>query len=146
MALTEITIRNAKPKDKAYKLSDAGGLFLSVTPAGGKLWRVKFRISGKEKLLSLGGWPDVTLANARKERDKAREALAGGIDPAREKQLAKHRAKVSAGNTFGEIAQEFIDKRRREGLSESTAEKSEYYISRMGTAIARQPIADITVP
>lgn len=146
MALTELAIRNAKPRDKAYKLSDAGGLFLSVTPAGGKLWRVKFRVGGKEKLLSLGGWPDVSLAVARKERDKAREALATGMDPAREKQLAKHRAKVSAGNTFGEIAQELIDKRRREGMSENTAEKSEYYISRMGTAIVRLPIADITTP
>ena len=146
MALTDTAIRNAKPKDKAFKLGDAGGLFLLVTPAGGKLWRVKFRVAGKEKLLSLGGWPDVSLANARKERDKAREALAGGADPAREKQLAKHQSKVSAGNTFGEVAQEFIDKRRREGLSESTAEKSEYYVSRMGTAIARLPIAEITAP
>lgn len=146
MALTELAIRNAKPRDKAYKLSDAGGLFLSVTPAGGKLWRVKFRVGGKEKLLSLGGWPDVSLAAARKERDKAREALATGMDPAREKQLSKLRAKVSAGNTFGEIAQELIDKRRREGMSENTAEKSEYYISRMGTAIVRLPIADITAP
>lgn len=146
MALTELTIRNAKPKDRAYKLGDSGGLFLLVSPAGGKLWRVKFRVAGKEKLLSLGSWPEVGLAAARKERDKAREALAGGTDPAREKQLAKHRAKVSAGNTFGEIAQEFIVKRRREGLSTSTADKSEYYISRMGTAIARVPIADITAP
>jgi len=146
MALTDTAIRNAKAKEKPYKLSDAGGLFLLVTPAGGRLWRVKFRVGGKEKLLSLGGWPDVSLANARKERDKAREALAGGADPAREKQLAKHRAKANAGNTFGEISQEFIDKRRREGLSTSTADKSEYYVSRMGTAIARVPIADITAP
>ena len=146
MALTDTAIRNAKPKDKAFKLGDAGGLFLLVTPAGGKLWRVKFRVAGKEKLLSLGGWPDLSLAKARIERDKAREALASGADPAREKQLAKHQAKASAGNTFGEVAQEFIDKRRREGLSASTAEKSEYYISRMGTAIARLPIAEITAP
>jgi integrase len=146
MALTDFAIRNAKPKDKAYKLGDAGGLFLLVTPAGGKLWRLKFRVAGKEKLLSLGGWPDLSLANARKERDKAREALASGADPAREKQLAKHLAKTNAGTTFGEVAQEFIDKRRREGLSASTADKSEYYISRMGSAIARQPIAEISAP
>ena len=88
----------------------------------------------------------MSLATARKERDKAREALATGADPAREKQLAKHRAQVSAGNTFGEIAREFIDKRRREGMSTSTADKSEYYVSRMGAAFARLPIGEITAP
>lgn len=143
MPLTEVTIRNAKPKEKAYKMGDSGGLFLQVTPAGGKLWRLKFRVAGKEKLLSLGGWPAVSLATARKERDKAREALAAGADPARDKQQAKHRAKVSAANTFGEVAQEFIDKRKREGLSTSTADKSEYYIKRMGPTIAKMPISEI---
>ncbi|MCB2050522.1 MAG: DUF4102 domain-containing protein [Novosphingobium sp.] len=113
MALTDIAIRNAKPRAKPYKMGDAGGLYLMVTPAGGKLWRLKFRVAGKEKLLSLGGWPDVSLANARKERDTARETLAAGADPAREKQQAKHLARVSAANTFGEIAQELIDKRLR---------------------------------
>lgn len=146
MALTDIAIRNAKPAAKPYKMSDAGGLYLLVTPAGGKLWRMKFRVAGKEKLLSFGGWPDVSLAAARKERDKAREALASGADPAREKQQAKHRAKVSAANTFGEIAQELIDKRRREGMSESTVARSEYYIGRMGPIIVRMPIAEITAP
>lgn len=146
MALTETAVRNAKPKDKAYKLSDSGGLYLFVTPAGGKLWRMKFRVSGKEKLLSFGGWPQVKLAIARKERDKAKESLASGTDPAREKQKIKLRAKVSAANTFGEIAQEFINKRRREGMSESTADKSEYYISRMGSQIARMPVSEITAP
>ncbi len=143
MALTDLAIRRAKPAAKPFKMGDAGGLYLLVTPAGGKLWRLKFRVAGKEKLLSLGGWPEVSLAVARKERDKAREALATGADPAREKQQAKHRAKVSANNTFGEIAQEFIDKRRREGMSASTADKSEYYISRMGPTIARMPIAEL---
>ncbi|MBB3956031.1 tyrosine-type recombinase/integrase [Novosphingobium sediminicola] len=146
MALTETAVRNAKPKDKAYKLSDSGGLYLFVTPAGGKLWRMKFRVSGKEKLLSFGGWPQVKLAIARKERDKAKESLASGTDPAREKQKIKLRAKVSAANTFGEIAQEFINKRRREGMSESTADKSEYYMSRMGSQIARMPVSEITAP
>ena len=146
MALTDVAIRNAKPAAKPYKMSDAGGLYLLITPAGGKLWRVKFRVAGKEKLLSLGGWPEVSLTTARKERDKARETLASGADPARDKQQAKHRAKVSAANTFGEIAKEFLDKRRREGLSTSTADKSEYYISRMGPVIARLPIAEIAAP
>lgn len=71
----------------------------SFASAGGTLWRLKFRVIGKEKLLSFGGWPEVSLANARKERDKAREALASGSDPSREKQQAKLRAKVAAANS-----------------------------------------------
>ena len=62
MALTDVAVRNAKPREKAYKLSDSGGLFLYVTQAGGKLWRLKYRVSGKEKLLALGAYPEVGLA------------------------------------------------------------------------------------
>ncbi len=146
MALTDVAIRNAKPRTKPFKLADAAGLYLLVSPSGGKLWRVKFRTAGKEKLLSLGGWPDVSLATARKERDKAREALAAGADPSREKQQAKQRAIASAANTFGDVASEFLAKRKREGLSTSTADKSTYYISRLGPAFARLPIAEIAAP
>ena len=143
MALTDTAIRNAKAREKEYKLSDSGGLYLLVTPAGGKLWRQKFRMDGREKKLAFGAYPEISLSDARKRRDEARELIAAGKDPAREKQQAKHRAKVSAANTFGEIAKEFLNKRRREGLSASTADKSEYYISRMGPVIARLPISEI---
>lgn len=146
MALTDTAIRNAKPRPKAYKLGDAMGLFLLVQPSGGKLWRLKYRIDGREKKLGFGTYPEVSLIEARRRRDEAREVLAMGKDPSREKQQAKHRAMASAANTFGEIAREFIDKRRREGLSASTADKSEYYISRMGPVIARLPIAEISAP
>jgi integrase len=105
---------------------------------------MKYRVDGREKKLGLGTYPEVGLSMARKRRDEARQLLAEGKDPSREKQLAKLRAQVSAANTFGEIAQEFIDKRRREGLSTSTADKSEYYISRMGATFARLPVSEIT--
>ena len=143
MALSDVAVRNAKAREKEYKLSDSGGLYLLVTAKGGKLWRLKFRVDGREKKLAIGPYPEISLGDARKRRDEARELIAAGKDPSREKQLTKHRASVSAANTFGEIAQEFIDKRKREGLSTGTAEKSEYYISRMGAPIARLPIADI---
>lgn len=146
MALTDVTIRNAKPRDGEYKMADSGGLYLLVTPAGGKLWRVKFRAAGKEKKLSLGAWPAVSLANARKARDRAKEALAAGIDPAREKQLARHRAKLAAGDTFGEIAREYVEKRQREGMSPGTVARAEYYLSRLGAALGRLPIGDLTAP
>ncbi|MBK8860269.1 MAG: integrase arm-type DNA-binding domain-containing protein [Sphingomonadales bacterium] len=146
MALTDTAIRNAKPRSKPYKLSDSLGLFVLVQPSGGKLWRLKYRFDGREKKLGFGAYPEVSLIAARKQRDRARELIAVGKDPSREKQQAKHRAMASAANTFGEIAREFIDKRRREGLSASTADKSEYYISRMGPVIARLPIAEIAAP
>lgn len=146
MALSATAVRNAKARAKPYKMGDSLGLFLLVEPSGGKLWRLKYRVDGREKKLAMGAYPEIGLAEARKRRDEAREQLAAGKDPSREKQQAKYRAKLAAANTFGEIAQEFIDKRRREGLSTSTADKSEYYISRMGLAFARLPIASIAPP
>ena len=86
MALTDIAIRNAKPGAKAIKMADAGGMFLLVTPAGGKLWRLKYRIDGREKLLAIGAYPEISLSEARKRREEARELIALGKDPSREKQ------------------------------------------------------------
>ena len=150
MALTDVAIKNAKPRAKPYKMGDAGGLHLLVTPAGGKLWRMKYRIGGKdarkEKLLSLGAWPAVSLKRARAARDKAKEALATGADPARVKQVERQCEDAAQANTFGEIGTEYLDKRRREGLSASTADKSDYYVSRLGTAFVRLPISEITAP
>jgi hypothetical protein len=80
MPLTDIKIRSAKPRDKAYKVFDSGGLYLEVTPAGGKYWRWKYRF-GKEKRLAFGVYPDVTLKMAREKRDDARSRLSNGVDP-----------------------------------------------------------------
>jgi len=81
MALTDTVIRNAKSSDKTKKLFDAGGLYLEVAPAGGKWWRLKYRFGGKEKRLSLGVYPDVSLRQARERRDEARKLLTTEIDP-----------------------------------------------------------------
>jgi hypothetical protein len=106
MALTDVAIKNAKPRAKPYKLGDAGGLFLLVQPSGGKLWRMKYRVDGREKKLGIGIYPDVSLADARKRRDDARELVAAGKDPSREKQRSKIRARTQAENTFTAIAAE----------------------------------------
>jgi hypothetical protein len=91
MALSDASIRAAKPKAAAYKLFDEGGLFLLVKPSGGKLWRLKFRHLGKEQLLSFGAFPDVGLKDARKRRDLARQQLAEGLNPSVEKAQSRHR-------------------------------------------------------
>jgi hypothetical protein len=97
MALTDVAIRNAKPGEKAVKLADGGGMFLLVTPAGGKLWRLKYRIDGREKLLAIGAYPEVSLSDARKRREEARAMIAQGKDPSREKQRDKVRSRIHSG-------------------------------------------------
>lgn len=146
MALTDTAIRNAKARDKDYKLADSGGLYLLITPAGGKLWRLKFRVDGKERKLALGRYPEISLAEARKQRDAARSQMAQGADPAREKQRRKVHAKLSAENTFGAIAAEYCAKRKRDGdrrWAPSTAIRCEFLLERLGASIGHLPIADI---
>ncbi len=146
MALTDVAIRNAKPRTKPYKMGDALGLFLLVQPTGGKLWRVKYRVDGKEKKLGLGTYPEVSLAEARKRRDDAREAMAAGKDPSREKQRDKVRARLGADNTFGVISAEYCKKRRRDGAkawAPATAVRSEYLLSLLKPALGAMPIAEI---
>lgn len=91
LALTDVAIRQAKPRPKQYKVADGEGLYLLVTPAGGKLWRLKYQLAGKEKLMAFGAYPEVSQADARKRRDEARQQLAASKDPSREKQRAKVR-------------------------------------------------------
>jgi integrase len=146
MALTDIAIRNAKAGVKAYKKGDSGGLFLLITPAGGKLWRLKYRVGGKEKLLALGAYPEVSLSDARKRRDEARAMLAAGKDPSRERQRDKVRARSDAKNTFGAICDEYCAKRRRDGekgWSPATAKRSEYLLSQLGPSIGKLPIGEV---
>lgn len=106
LPLTPLQVLNAKPSNKEYKLSDGGGLYLSVTPSGGKLWRLKYRFGGLEKKLALGAFPDVALAHARKSREKAKALLAEGIDPGEEKK-AKHAEQERAQENFEMIAREW---------------------------------------
>ena len=106
MPLTDTKIRNAKPKDKQYKLFDRDGLFMIVTPPGGKWWRFKYRFGGKEKLLSLGTYPKVGLAKARTRRDRAREQVADSIDPSQARKAFKA-AKANNENSFEVVAREW---------------------------------------
>lgn len=109
MALTDTEIRRSKRADKPYKLSDSGGLHLLVTPTGGKLWRWKYRFDGSEKLMALGRYPDVALADARVRRDAARKKLASGIDPMAERMAEKTAVKVATEHTFEKIAELWLE-------------------------------------
>lgn len=146
MPLTDVAIRNAKPRAKPYKMGDSLGLFLLVQPSGGKLWRLKYRIHGREKKVALGIYPEIGLAEARNRRREARELLGAGKDPVRERQRRKLRSQLEAGNTFSAIASEFCEKRKRDGSkawAASTAKRCEYLLSLLSGSIGRLPITDI---
>lgn len=106
MKLTNITISKVKPTDKTQKLFDGGGLFLEVTPKGSKLWRFKYRFGGKEKLLSLGVFPEISLKDARARHQEARKHLAQGIDPSEVKKVI--RSNLAGEHSFKNIALEWI--------------------------------------
>jgi len=143
MPLSDAAARTAKPKAKPYKLTDAEGLFLFVTPAGSKLWRMKYRIHGKEKLLSLGAYPAVGLKKARADREKAKEQLAAGKDPGLEKAREELAAALNAETTFAAVAKEFIEKRAEEGLKRVTTGKTQWLLAELGDELTSMPIADI---
>lgn len=107
MPLSDTTIRTAKPAAKPLRLFDAGGLYLEVSPAGGKLWRLKYRHSGKEKRLALGAYPDTGLKDAREKRDAARKLLAAGVDPGEQRKAAKAAGEERAANSFEVVAREW---------------------------------------
>lgn len=107
MKLTARQISTAKPQDKPYKLSDGGGMYLLVNPNGSRYWRLKYRYAGKEKLLALGVYPDVTLADARNKRNEAKRVLAAGADPSDVKQSIKEAKAIAMQNSFELIAIEW---------------------------------------
>ena len=105
MALTDIKVRTAKPTDKQYKLTDGSGMHLLVHPNGSKYWRLQYRYDGKQKMLALGVYPEITLADARARRDEARKLLANGVDPGDKKKNDK--VEQSKARTFKEVAIEW---------------------------------------
>ncbi len=143
--LTDLQARNAKPKEKEYKLSDGGGLYLLVTPTGGKLWRLKYRFGGLEKKIALGAFPEVGLSDARQKREDAREQIAQGVDPgAARKQKAM--AHILEQSTFESVAREWHKKflsRWSEGHAVTILTRLERDIF---PHIGYRPIGEITAP
>lgn len=146
MALTDVVVRNAKPSGKTFKLFDERGLYLEVSPNGGKWWRLKYRFGGKEKRLALGVYPDVKLKDARDRRDAARTLLANGTDPSENRKAQKSARTDSAANSFEVVAREWLAK-----YSAIWAENHGDRIVRRFERdifpwIGGRPIAEITAP
>jgi len=146
--LTASDVAGAKPKAKPYKVADERGLFLLVQPNGGKWWRLKYRRpdTGKENLLSLGVYPDVSLKQARERRDAARKLLAEGIDPGSQRQADKAERQGAAANTFEAIAHEFIAQRladKAESHRSKVQRRLELYVF---PYIGKRPVSAVTAP
>lgn len=144
MALTDTALKALKARDKAYKVSDERGLYVQVTPSGGKLWRFKYQsASVGERKLSFGSYPDVSLKDARAKRDEARRLLAEGVDPSDRKRQEKQAAKIRATNTFRAVAEAYIAKNEREGLAESTIRKRRWFLSLVDRTLGNRPVEEI---
>jgi len=142
--LTATAVKQAKPKAKPYKLADGGGLYLHVKTAG-KYWRYKYRFAGKEKLLALGTYPDISLADARKLHQAARENLADGIDPSSHKKTKKSADQSSSANSFEAVALEWSKTRSKK--ADSTEKRQRALLEKdLFPFIGSRPIADIDAP
>src|SRR6185437_7042440 len=125
--LTDAELRKAKPQGKPFNLYDSHGLYLTVAPSGAKWWRLKYRYAGRERRMGLGGYPEVSLAEARKRRDDARSLLRDGRDPGVERQAERWQIKLSATNTFASVAAEWMSKREAK-LAASSQEKNAWLL------------------
>lgn len=148
MPLTDPACKNAKcpPERPRERYTDSGGLYLEVQPSGVKHWRWKYRFGGKEKRLALGSYPAVTLAQARRDRDTAREVLKAGTDPVQAKQDAKHARQVAIESNFEAVARSWFDHWK----GPKSPRHADYVLRRLEADVfpmlGRKPIADITAP
>ena len=146
MALTDIAIRNIKQSVSAKKYSDAYGLFLLVQPNGSKLWRYAYRFHGKQKTLSLGSYPLVSLREARTKRDEARELLSKEIDPGEKLKSDKLQRIIQSAITFTYVADEFLEKMEREGKATVTLTKKRWLLDMAKVGFGQKPIHEIKAP
>ena len=146
MPLTDTQIKVIKPEAKARKLADEKGLYLLLQPTGAKLWRLKYRFGGKEKLLALGSYPDVGLKDARNRRDEARKLLADGVDPGEQRKAQKAAGEVRAANSFEVICREWLEKWRTTVEPAQHTKALARFEKNVFPWLGGRPIAEITAP
>jgi integrase len=144
MALSDIQVRNAAPKERDFKMGDTGGLYILVRSNGSKLWRMKYRKEGREQKLSFGPYPAITLKEARFKRDEARVELGRGGNPVKRKREERIEAEIAAGNTFAEVATEYIEKCAKEGYAEATLKKARWFLDLLKPGIGNEPVSNVS--
>ncbi len=145
-SLSDAKARNAKPRAKRYKISDGEGLFLVVMPSGSKYWRLRYFYAGKEKLLALGVYPEISLADARDRRAQAQKVLAMGSDPADVRRKAKHNVQQKNADCFEAIAREWYDKGKHKWAESSRIDKLSRLERHVFPKIGPKPISEINAP
>ena len=146
MSLTDTEIRKTKSGAKAYRLPDTKGLFLFVTPTGGKLWRYKYRHGGLQKLMAIGKYPDVPLTLARERHAEARRLLATGIDPMEQRKVAKTAEKAAAENSFPTIAGLWFEHWRAEKSAQHVDATRRRMDANILPLLGARPITEIEAP
>ena len=144
MPLTEAFIRSVKPLESVKKYSDGGGLHLRVEPRGSKLWRMQYTFGNKQKSLTFGKYPIVSLAEARRKRDEAKKLIANGIDPTERVRIEKIARKIASGNTFNAVADDLLAKAKRDGKAAATMTKKRWLLDMARSHFGNRPIAEIT--
>jgi integrase len=142
----DVAFRSAKPREKPFKLSDGGGLFLLVQPNGTKLWRLAYRYDRKQKLLALGAYPVISLIDARIKRDAAKKLLSDGIDPSIERKIERRTAQLSRRNTFNAVAEELMVKFAAEKDAPATLKKKRWLLDFAISEFGNRPVAEIKAP
>lgn len=142
--LTDLRIKKEKPREKPFKVSDGGGLYLFVSPSGGKLWRFKYLFGGKEKLLSLGPYPDISLLAARSARDDAKATLRSGRDPSINKKLQKLAGITGAANSFEAVTREWYELNKPQWVERHASDVIGSLEKEVFSHLGNVPIKDIT--
>jgi len=146
MPLTDSVCRNAKPKEKQYKLTDSAGMHLLVKTSGGRYWRMKYYFGGKEKLLALGTYPEISLAEAREKREIARKQLISGIDPSQARKLAKQAKAITNANTFEAVAREWHENKLSSWTPDHGANILHRLVVDLFVPLGNRPITEIKAP
>ena len=146
--LTDLRCRNARYSagGAGNKLFDGGGLFLELRASGAKKWRLKYRFNGKENLLTFGDYPAVSLADARVKRDDAKRTLAAGLDPAMQRDLARHHQTAAAQNTFESVAREWHEMQRGSWTADHAGRVMDRFENDVFPHLGRRPISEISAP
>jgi integrase len=144
MALSDVGIRNLKPRAADYKVADGGGLHLLVRPGGSRLWRLAYRFSGRQKTLSFGAYPVVGLAEARAARTEAKRLLSQGADPGASRKAQKASTRQAAEETFAAVSEDWLARIEADGRDWKTLRKQRYLLAQATPFLGPRPVREIT--